>query len=91
VGGRTADFCILVLVYPLFTVLIRRFRDMGQHPWLLSAPLLLVLLYFDVKLGYLDLGETGTPTTMWLALVVTAVFIAWGAAGNGRRSAPVAA
>jgi hypothetical protein len=91
VGGRTGDFCILVLMYPLFTVLIRRFRDMGQHPWLLSAPLLLVLLHFDVKLGYLDLGEMGTAATMWIALVVTAAFVAWGAAGGGRRSAPVAA
>jgi hypothetical protein len=91
VGGRTADFCILVLMYPLFTVLIRRFRDMGQHPWLLSVPLWLVLLHFDVKLGYLDLGASGAAATMWLALIVTAVFVAWGAAGSGRHSVPVAA
>jgi uncharacterized membrane protein YphA (DoxX/SURF4 family) len=93
VGGRTGDFCMLVLIYPLFTVLIRRFRDMGQHPWLLSAPLLLVLLHFDVKLGFLNLGEAGNAAAMWLALLVTAVFIAWGVAGNGnaRTSAPVTA
>jgi hypothetical protein len=91
VGGRTADFCMLVLMYPLFTLLIRRFRDMGQHVWLLSAPLLLVLLHFDVRLGYLNLGETGSAITLWVALVITAAFIAWGAVGNSRRSPPLAA
>jgi hypothetical protein len=39
----------------------------------------------------LNLGATGNAATMWIALVVTAAFIAWSAAGNGRRSEPVAA
>lgn len=88
VGGRTADFCRLVLLYPLFTLLIRRFRDMGRHPWLLFAPVMLMLFEFDIGLGYFSLGETANGAYTWIALAVTAVFIAWGAAGPARVSSP---
>jgi uncharacterized membrane protein YhaH (DUF805 family) len=82
VTGRTADFCMLVLLYPLFTLLIRRFRDMGQHPWLLFAPVMLMLLEFDIGLGYFSLGEAADDIFTWVALAVTAVFIVWGATGT---------
>lgn len=88
VTGRTADFCMLVLLYPLFTVLIRRFRDMGRHPWLLFAPVMLMLLAFDISLGYFSLGEPADGTFSWIAIAVTAVFIVWGAAGTTRASPP---
>lgn len=90
VTGRTADFCMLVLLYPLFTVLIRRFRDMGQHPWLLFAPVTLMLLAFDIWLGYFSLGEPADGIYGWIALAVTAAFIVWGAAGNA-KALPAAA
>jgi uncharacterized membrane protein YphA (DoxX/SURF4 family) len=88
VTGRTADFCQLVLLYPLFTVLIRRFRDMGQHPWLLFAPVMLMLFEFDIRLGYFSLGELADGIFTWIALGVTAVFIVWGAAGATRVPSP---
>ncbi|MBN1238351.1 MAG: hypothetical protein JXB36_07605 [Gammaproteobacteria bacterium] len=84
VSGRTADFCMLVLLYPLFTVLIRRFRDMGRHPWLLFAPVMLMLLAFDIRLGYFSLGEQADVIFTWIALAVTAVYIVWGGAGTAR-------
>lgn len=86
VGGRTADFCMLVLLYPLFTVLIRRFRDMGRHPWLLVVPVLLMLLAFDILLGYFSLGEAADGIFIWIALAVTAGYILWGGAGTARAT-----
>lgn len=88
VGGRTADFCMLVLLYPLFTVLIRRFRDMGRHPWLLSAPVMLMLLASDIRLGYFSLGGPADAIFAWIALAVTAAFVVWGAAGTARAPSP---
>lgn len=82
VGGRTADYCMVVLLYPLFTVLIRRFRDMGRHPWLLFAPVVLMLLAADIRLGYFTAGETADSVLTWLALALTAACIVWGAAGR---------
>ena len=88
VAGRTADFCMLVLMYPLFILLIRRFRDMGQTPWLIFAPLLLVLMAFDVHLDYFSLGETGDGLINWLAVLATAAVAVWGAiSGRKERAA----
>lgn len=86
VGGRTAEFCLLVLLYPLFTLLIRRFRDMGQHPWLLFAPVMLMLLAFDIRLGYFSIGESADAAVTWIAYGVTAASILWGAAGAANVS-----
>jgi uncharacterized membrane protein YphA (DoxX/SURF4 family)/uncharacterized membrane protein YhaH (DUF805 family) len=86
VTGRTADFCRLVLLYPLFTLLIRRFRDMGLHPWLLFVPVMLMLFEFDIGLGYFSLGEAAADGVYrWIALLVTAAFLLWGAAGPAQR------
>lgn len=86
IPGRTSDFCQFVLMYPLFILMIRRVRDMGYNPWIVSAPLLLVLLAFDVQLDYFTLEETGDGIIGWLALVGTAIFIGWGLAGNSSPS-----
>lgn len=83
VGGGSGIFSMLVLLYPLFTLLIRRFRDMGQHPWLLFVPVILMLIYFDIWLGYFSTeGLDGAVT--WLALIVTAVFVVWGSVGSSK-------
>lgn len=86
VGGRTADFCMLVLLYPLFTVLIRRFRDMGRHPWLLFAPVMLMLLAFDIRLDYFSLGEPADVVFTRIAMAVTAACVLWGGAGTAKLS-----
>jgi uncharacterized membrane protein YhaH (DUF805 family) len=87
VPGRSGIFSALVLVYPLFILLIRRFRDMGQSPWLVFAPLLLVLLAFDVRLDYFSLGGTGDRLIGWLAIIATAVVVIWGGISDGRKTA----
>jgi len=89
VPGRTADFCMLVLTYPLFILLIRRVRDMGRNPWVVSVPLLFVLIAFDVQLGYFTLEETGDGLIGWLAVLMTAVFVGWGLAGNSNQETSV--
>jgi len=87
VPGRSGVFSLLVLVYPLFILLIRRFRDMGQSPWLVFAPLLLVLLAFDVQLGYFSLGETGDGLINWLAIFATAAVVLLGGVSSGSQPA----
>ncbi len=86
VAGRTADFCMLVIVYPLYTVLTRRVRDMGQSPWLLFAPLMLVVLAFDVKLDYFSMGELLDGMIDWLAIVATLTFVIWAGVSDGKNS-----
>jgi uncharacterized membrane protein YphA (DoxX/SURF4 family)/uncharacterized membrane protein YhaH (DUF805 family) len=98
VPGRSGEFSMLVLLYPLFTLLIRRFRDMGQHPWLLFAPVVLMLLAFDIRLDYfsfsnavggVSFNESVDGMFTWFALIVTAVFVVWGAAGSAGRPTPL--
>jgi uncharacterized membrane protein YphA (DoxX/SURF4 family) len=95
VPGRSGQFSMFVLLYPLFTLLIRRFRDMGQHPWLVLAPVLLMLLAFDIWLGYFSFSESvaagsfeeGADRTFTVfAVVVTALFVIGGAVWGGKRS-----
>jgi uncharacterized membrane protein YhaH (DUF805 family) len=99
VPGRSGQFSMLVLLYPLFTLLIRRFRDMAQHPWLLFVPVMLMLLAFDIWLDYFSFSESVAGVSFnesadglfrWFALIVTAGFVVWGAAGRGRASSVAA-
>lgn len=93
VPGRSGYFSMLVLLYPLFTLLIRRFRDMGQHPWLLLVPVTLALLAFDIKLDYFSFSESVAGVSFhesvngiytWVALAVSAGFLVWGGIGNAQ-------
>lgn len=72
VTGRTAHFCMLVLMYPAFVLLTRRVRDMGYAAWLVLAPLAVVLVAFAVKLGYFSISESLNGMLPWIALVVSA-------------------
>ena len=83
-GGRNAQFCMLTLMYPLFVLLARRFRDMGQEAKLLFIPLTLVLLFFDVLFGYFSMGEVMDGAIGWLALIVTGAFMVWGGVGSDK-------
>jgi putative oxidoreductase len=91
VTGRTAEFCMLVLLYPLFTLLTRRIRDMGQSPWLVLAPLVLMLVTLGFRLDYLDLGAATDTALTWIAVAVTAAFAVWGSASKGKPPSPSAA
>lgn len=78
VTGRTATFCMLMLVYPSTVLLARRLRDLGQPVGLLALPLLLTLASFGVELGYLSLGAGVDAVMSWLALGVAGLFLLWG-------------
>lgn len=84
VTGRTADFCMLVLMYPLFVLLARRLRDMGMPVLLVLVPLVPALAFFLVRLGYIGAGGSVQQAMTWLALALLAVFIAWGSATPSR-------
>lgn len=95
VPGRSGQFSMLVLLYPLFTLLIRRFRDMGQHPWILFVPVMAMLLTFDIWLGFFSFSESVADVSfdesantafIWFALAVTAACIVWGAIGASKAS-----
>ena len=83
-GGRNAQFCMLTLMYPLFVLLARRFRDMGLETKLLFIPLTLVLLFFDVLFGYFSMGDVMDGAIGWLALIVTGAFMVWGSVGSDK-------
>ena len=85
VTGRTAHFCMLVLVYPASVLLARRLQDMGYSAWLVLVPVVPVLASFASVLGYLTLGAALANALPWVALAVTAAFALWGCMGSGRQ------
>ena len=87
VTGRTAQFCMLVLLYPAFMVLVRRFHAMRYITWLLFIPLLLMLVIYIVQLGYFSLGDGVDSVMSWLAPAVAVVTILWCSIRDGRNPA----
>ena len=77
VTGRTAHFCMLVLMYPTFVLLARRLNDMGYSRWLALLPLALQLSGFGIILDYFSMGSTLDTALPWLALVVSGAFGIW--------------
>ncbi len=80
VTGRTAHFCMLVLMYPAFVLLARRVRDMGYSAWLVIVPLAVTLMAYAVKLGYFSVSDSLNGMLPWIALAVSAAFALWGCA-----------
>lgn len=87
VTGRTAQFCMLVLLYPAFVLLGRRLKDKGYPLWLLLVPLVPMLASFAIQLGYLSLGKTVDSILPMTALVISALFVLWGCVNIGDRTA----
>jgi uncharacterized membrane protein YhaH (DUF805 family) len=84
VTGRTAQWCLLVLVFPGFILHARRLHDMGRSAWLLLAPTVLMVAAFAVWLGFVDLGpplQAGIPLA---ALAVSLGFAFWGSLAQGQ-------
>jgi uncharacterized membrane protein YhaH (DUF805 family) len=78
VTGRTATYCMLVLMIPGAILLAGRLRDMGRSASLLILPASLLLVTFGIWLKLVEpVGWMGhaVPGT---ALVVTAAIAAWG-------------
>jgi uncharacterized membrane protein YhaH (DUF805 family)/uncharacterized membrane protein YphA (DoxX/SURF4 family) len=85
VTGRTAQWCIAVLLIPGTILLARRLRDMGYSAWLLLAPLALMMVAFA---GWLGIASLGAPLDTYLpmiALVVAGGFALWGCTGGTRE------
>jgi len=84
VTGRTAQFCMLVLLYPTFVLLARRLHDMGYTAWLVVCPLVLMLTTYAIQLGYFSLGDAIDGVLPWIALAVTALFMLWGCVSQSK-------
>lgn len=84
VTGRTATFCVLVLMYPGLVLHARRLHDMGRSAWLLILPGLLLLAAFAIWLGYASFGARLDAALPLVALLVAAAFALWGAVGKSR-------
>jgi uncharacterized membrane protein YhaH (DUF805 family) len=85
VTGRTAQFCMVVLILPGVVLHARRLHDMGLTAWLLIAPGALLLATAWLHL-YDAESQLVTPVSA-VALVVTAGFALWGVLGKGQAGA----
>jgi uncharacterized membrane protein YhaH (DUF805 family) len=85
VWGASGRFGMLVMLYPATVLHARRLRDMGHTPWLLAAPVALLIAAF-----WLRATSPGTPAqsaVAWAAFAVSAAFVLWGLTGRGRTGA----
>ena len=87
VTGRTAMFCLLVLVFPGVILHARRLHDMGHTAWLLVVPAVLMIVAFAIWLRYVSLGTQLDTAVPLIALVVSAGFAVWGCIGKGQAEA----
>jgi uncharacterized membrane protein YhaH (DUF805 family) len=87
VTGRTAQFCLLVLVFPAVILHARRLHDMGHTAWLLLAPGALMIVAFGIWLGIISLGAQLDSAVPMIALAVSAGFALWGCIASGRADA----
>ena len=87
VTGRTAQWCLLVLLFPAIVLHARRLRDMGRNAWLLVVPGALMIVAFAIWLGGIDLGAQLNSVVPLVALVVSAAFAVWGCIGKGQVEA----
>jgi hypothetical protein len=84
VTGRTAMYCLLVLVIPGVVLLNARLRDMGRGSSLLILPTAMLLGAFGVWLKLVEpVGWMGNALPV-AALVVTAALAAWGCVAGTR-------
>ena len=87
VGGRTATWCLLVVVFPAFILHARRLHDMGRSAWLLIVPVVLMVAAFGVWLGLVSFGAQLDSAVPLAALVISAGFALWGCIGSGQAEA----
>lgn len=88
VTGRTATWCLFVVMYPAIVLHARRLRDMGQSPWLLLVPAVLMVVAFAIWLNLFSLGTQLDATVPLIALAVSAGFALWGCMGKERVAQP---
>jgi uncharacterized membrane protein YhaH (DUF805 family) len=87
VTGRTAQWCLLMLLFPGVILHARRLHDMGHSAWLLAVPAVLMVAAFAIWLHILSLGTQLDAAVPVVALVVSAGFALWGCIGRGQVEA----
>jgi uncharacterized membrane protein YhaH (DUF805 family)/uncharacterized membrane protein YphA (DoxX/SURF4 family) len=87
VTGRTAQFCLLVLVLPFIVLHARRLHDMGHNAWLLVVPAVLLVTTFGIWLKYFSFGAQLDAAVPLIALAVSVAFAVWGCIGKGQAEA----
>lgn len=85
VTGRTAQFCLVVLIVPGVVLHARRLHDMGLTGWLVLAPGALLVATAWLHLYSAD-SPLVTPVSV-AALVVSVGFALWGVIGKGQSAA----
>jgi uncharacterized membrane protein YhaH (DUF805 family) len=84
VRGRTATFCMLVLMYPGLVLHARRLHDMGRAAWPLLLPALPMLGTFAVWFDYTSFGPRTDALLPWVALGTGAITALLCAVGRSR-------
>ena len=84
VTGRTAEWCLLVLVYPAVILHARRLHDMGHTAWLLLVPAVLVVAAFAIWLHIVSFGAQLDAVVPVAAIAVAAGCALWGCLGKGQ-------
>jgi uncharacterized membrane protein YhaH (DUF805 family) len=87
VTGRTAQWCLLVLMFPAVVLHARRLHDMGHSAWLLLAPGGLMVAAFGIWLQIFSLGVRLDAAVPMIALAVSAGFALWACIGRGQTEA----
>jgi hypothetical protein len=88
VTGRTATYCMLVLMIPGSILLAGRLRDMGRGASVLILPASLLLAAFGIWLKLLEpVGWMGHALP-GAALATTAAVAAWGCFASHHRALP---
>ena len=96
VKGATAHWAMLMLVFPGFVLLARRWHDMGHGAWPLLIPAVLTVLAFANWLHLVSFAAPFNAALAPVAIAACAAFALWGLIGNGQAEAnrfgmPVAA
>lgn len=87
VRGRTAQWCLLVLVFPAIILHARRLHDMGRTAWLLIVPAIVAIVAFAVWLELITFGAQLNTVLYGAALALFAGFAIWGCIGKGTAGA----
>ena len=87
VTGRTAQWCLAVMIFPGFILHARRLHDMGYSAWLLAVPTVLMIAAFAIWLSLFTLGAQADTIVSLTALIVSAAFAIWGCVGKGQTEA----
>lgn len=77
VRGRTAQWCLLVLVFPGIVLLARRLHDMARNPWLLAIPAVLLVGAFVIWLKLRSAGPQLDAILPIVALAASGALVLW--------------